>query len=78
MRFAQREFGSAGDGVARIMAILEWIHRNVDYMFGVSNAETTAERTSSIARGCAVISPIWELHWPGRLIFLPAPSAPMR
>jgi hypothetical protein len=25
MRFAQREFGAAGDGVARIMAILEWL-----------------------------------------------------
>jgi transglutaminase-like putative cysteine protease len=45
MRFAQREFGGAGDGVARVMAILEWIHRNVDYVSGVSNAETTAERT---------------------------------
>ena len=45
MRFAQREFGGAGDGVARIMAILDWIHRNVDYVVGVSNAETTAERT---------------------------------
>ena len=39
MRFAQREFGGAGDGVARIMA------RNLDYVVGVSNAETTAERT---------------------------------
>jgi transglutaminase-like putative cysteine protease len=45
MRFAQREFGGAGDGVARVMAILEWIYRNVDYVIGVSNAETTAERT---------------------------------
>jgi transglutaminase-like putative cysteine protease len=45
MRFAQREFGAAGDGVARVMAILEWIYRNVDYLAGVSNAETTAERT---------------------------------
>jgi len=45
MRFAQRQFGGAGDGVAQIMAILEWIHRNVDYVAGVSNAETTAERT---------------------------------
>jgi transglutaminase-like putative cysteine protease len=45
MRFAQREFGGAGDGVARVMAILEWINRNVDYVSGVSNAETTAERT---------------------------------
>ena len=33
------------DGVARVMAMLEWIHRNVDYVAGVSNAETTAERT---------------------------------
>jgi transglutaminase-like putative cysteine protease len=45
MRFAQREFGDAGDGVARMMAMLEWIHRNVDYVAGVSTAETTAERT---------------------------------
>ena len=45
MRFAQREFGGAGDGVGRIMAMLDWIHRNVDYVAGVSNAETTAERT---------------------------------
>jgi transglutaminase-like putative cysteine protease len=29
MRFAQREFGGAGDGVGRIMAMLDWIHRNV-------------------------------------------------
>jgi transglutaminase-like putative cysteine protease len=39
MRFAQREFGAAGDGVSRVMALLEWIHRNVDYIAGVSNAE---------------------------------------
>ena len=45
MRFAQREFGGKGDGVAKTMAMLEWIHRNVDYVSGVSNAETTAERT---------------------------------
>jgi transglutaminase-like putative cysteine protease len=45
MRFAQREFGTAGDGVSRVMALLEWIHRSVDYVAGVSNAETTAERT---------------------------------
>jgi transglutaminase-like putative cysteine protease len=45
MRFSQREFSGAGDGVARIMAILGWIHRNVDYVAGASNAETTAERT---------------------------------
>lgn len=45
MRFAQREFAGSPDGVARVMEILNWINRNVDYTFGVSNAETTAERT---------------------------------
>jgi transglutaminase-like putative cysteine protease len=45
LRFAQREFGGSGDGVDRIMAILEWINRNLDYVVGVSDAETTAERT---------------------------------
>jgi transglutaminase-like putative cysteine protease len=45
MRFAQREFAGAGDGVARVMAILEWTHRNVDYVPGVSDAQTTTEGT---------------------------------
>jgi transglutaminase-like putative cysteine protease len=45
MRFVQREFGSSTDGVARVMSILDWISRNIDYVAGVSNAETTAERT---------------------------------
>src|SRR6202042_792498 len=45
MRFAQREFAGAGDGVARIMATLEWIHRNVDDAARGSHAQTTAERT---------------------------------
>jgi transglutaminase-like putative cysteine protease len=67
MRFAQREFGGAGDGVARVMAMLEWIHRNVDYVAGVSNAETTAERTFVDRAGCAATSLIWVSplrgHW---------------
>ena len=45
MRFVQREFASSGDGVGRVMALLNWINRNVDYIAGVSDAETTAERT---------------------------------
>jgi transglutaminase-like putative cysteine protease len=44
-RFASREFGGAGDGVARVVAALDWIYRHVDYLAGVSDAETTAERT---------------------------------
>lgn len=44
-RFAQREFGSAGDGVARVMAILGWVHDHIDYVAGTSTAETTAAET---------------------------------
>ncbi len=44
-RFAQREFGHAGDGVARVMAVLDWINRHVDYVSGVSTPETTAAQT---------------------------------
>lgn len=45
MRSAQRELSVAGDGVARVMAILAWIHRNVDYVAGVRDPQTTAEET---------------------------------
>ena len=45
MRFAQREFSNSGDGVARVMSILNWISSHVDYVAGVSDSETTAERT---------------------------------
>ena len=43
--FANREFGAIDTGGAQVLAVLDWIHRNVDYTPGVSNAETTAERT---------------------------------
>ena len=42
MRFAQREFSQSGDGVARVMAILDWIREHVDYVHGISDAQTTA------------------------------------
>lgn len=44
-RFAQREFARAGDGVARVMSILDWVHDHIDYVAGTSNAETTAAET---------------------------------
>lgn len=44
-RFAQREFGAIAQGGARVLAVLEWIATHVDYIAGVSTAETTAERT---------------------------------
>jgi transglutaminase-like putative cysteine protease len=43
--FANREFGSYVDGGAQVLAVLDWIHANVDYIAGVSDVETTAERT---------------------------------
>lgn len=42
--FATREFGHL-HGSDRILAVLDWIHGHLDYRPGVSNAETTAERT---------------------------------
>ncbi len=42
--FATREFGHL-EGSDRILAAIDWIHRHVDYRPGVSNSETTAERT---------------------------------
>lgn len=43
--FAGREFGAIDNGGARVNAVLDWIHTHVDYTHGVSNTETTAERT---------------------------------
>lgn len=43
--FANREFGCLAEGGARVLAVLDWIHAHVDYIPGVSTAETTAERT---------------------------------
>lgn len=43
--FANREFGQIADGGAQVLAVLDWIHTHVDYIPGVSNGETTAERT---------------------------------
>ena len=43
-RFTKREFGQL-DGGARILAVLEWIYHNVDYVHGISNAQTSARET---------------------------------
>ena len=43
-RFVQREFGETTGG-ERVLAILDWITRHVDYEHGVSDSETTAART---------------------------------
>lgn len=43
-RFVVREFGASLGG-ERVLAVLDWISRNIDYEFGVSNSETTAVHT---------------------------------
>ena len=38
----QKLFGALPQGYARVQAICDWIHQNVDYKLGSSNATTTA------------------------------------
>jgi len=71
MRFAQREFGSAGDGVARVMAMLEWIHRKSTMSRASATPRPQPSGPSSTARACAAISPIWELPSRVRWAFRP-------
>jgi transglutaminase-like putative cysteine protease len=39
---AQRLFGDAPPGHARVQAVLDWIHTNIEYLVGSSQATTTA------------------------------------
>lgn len=45
LRFAQRQFGHITQGGARVLAILDWLHHNIDYVPGVSTASTGADAT---------------------------------
>lgn len=45
LRFAQRQFGNIAPGGARAIAILDWLHENVDYVHGVSTGTTGAAGT---------------------------------
>ncbi len=51
LRFAAREFGPHGDGVARVMAVADWIAAHVDYVAGVSTAESDAAHTFTLRAG---------------------------
>ena len=44
-RFVARKFDSGLPGGARVHAILDWLHAEIDYLHGVSDAATDAERT---------------------------------
>ena len=45
MRFAHREFCAIEQGGARVLAVLDWLKEHVDYVHGVSTAQTTAQHT---------------------------------
>ncbi|GGE10819.1 transglutaminase [Polymorphobacter glacialis] len=45
LRFAQRQFGHIAPGGARVLAILDWLHENLDYCHGVSTGTTSASET---------------------------------
>jgi transglutaminase-like putative cysteine protease len=44
LRFVGREFGQVSGG-AKMIAIVDWIRKHVDYVHGISTAETSAEST---------------------------------
>jgi len=50
-RFAQRTFGGMPLGYSRVAAICNWIHDNVDYVSGASDALTSAYDTVSQRAG---------------------------
>jgi len=45
LRFSSREFGHVTPGGARVLAMLDWLYSNVDYVHGVSNPSTDAANT---------------------------------
>jgi transglutaminase-like putative cysteine protease len=45
LRFAEREFGAVPAGGARALAILDWLHANIDYQQGVSTGAMGATET---------------------------------
>jgi transglutaminase-like putative cysteine protease len=44
-RFANHQFGYIENPFSKVQAITEWIHRNVEYLSGSTNAETSAYDT---------------------------------
>jgi transglutaminase-like putative cysteine protease len=44
-RFADHQFGTIDNPFEKVLAITDWIHRNVEYLSGSTNAETSAYDT---------------------------------
>ena len=45
VRFAQHRFGRIDNDFSKVMAITDWIYKNVEYLSGSSNAQTSAYDT---------------------------------
>jgi transglutaminase-like putative cysteine protease len=50
-RLAYRHFGKIDDPYARVVAITEWVHDNVEYVAGTTNAQTSAYDTVTQGTG---------------------------
>lgn len=44
-RLANNKFGNIGNAYERVLALTEWIHRNVEYLSGLTNSQTSAYDT---------------------------------
>ncbi len=52
MNFAFEKFGQVPHGLARVQAICDWLHRNIEYRFGAGSPYTSASEV--IAQGFGV------------------------
>ena len=73
-RVAQQQFGSIEPGVKRVEAVVDWVHDNVNYMLGSSDATTTAQQVfvqrSGVCRDFAHLAITFcrALNIPARLV----------
>ncbi len=73
-RVAQKMFGASAPGHARVQAVVDWIHDNVDYQIGASQSTTTArdvfERRAGVCRDFAHLGITFcrALNIPARLV----------
>ncbi|MGB8169997.1 MAG: transglutaminase family protein [Chthoniobacteraceae bacterium] len=52
MNFAHRQFDNYAEGLPRVQAICDWVHRNIEYRWGAGSPHTTASEI--LAQGYGV------------------------
>ena len=50
-RFAHNKFGNAGNNYNKVLALVDWIHQNVEYFSGSTNSQTSAFDTATEQAG---------------------------